>query len=58
VLAKISGPVSKDGVGQFQWKELRFMFEQEANDVETFCQHLVQMEEEVIKKVSASSGLN
>ncbi|AES78102.1 putative FMN-binding split barrel [Medicago truncatula] len=58
VLAKVTGPVSKDGVGQYQWKELRFMFEQEANDVETFCQHLVQMEEEVIKKVSASSGLN
>lgn len=48
----------KDGVGQYQWKEFRFMFKQEANDVEMFCNQLVEMEQEVINKVSASSGLN
>ncbi|XP_058739386.1 uncharacterized protein LOC131611362 [Vicia villosa] len=58
VLAKVTGPVSKDGVGEYQWKEFRFMFEQEANDVEMFCNQLVEMEEEVINKVSVSSGLN
>ncbi|CAI8612042.1 unnamed protein product [Vicia faba] len=58
VLAKVTGPVSKDGVGEYQWKEFRFMFEREANDVEMFCIQLVEMEEEVIKKVSVSSGLN
>ncbi|KAL5057112.1 hypothetical protein RYX36_028716 [Vicia faba] len=58
VLAKVTGPVSKDGVGEYQWKEFRFMFEREANDVEMFCNQLVEMEEEVIKKVSVSSGLN
>ncbi|XP_058753687.1 uncharacterized protein LOC131626868 [Vicia villosa] len=58
VLAKVTGPVLKDGVGQYQWKEFRFMFEQEANDVEMFCNQLVEMEEEVINKVSVSSGLN
>ncbi|CAK8541021.1 unnamed protein product [Lathyrus sativus] len=58
VLAKVTGPVLKDGVGQYQWKEFRFMFEQDANDVEMFCNQLVEMEEEVVNKVSVSSGLN
>ncbi|GAU17804.1 hypothetical protein TSUD_171930 [Trifolium subterraneum] len=58
VLAKVTGPVSNDGVGQYLWKEFRFMFEKEANDVEMFCNQLVEMEQEVINKVSAFSGLN
>lgn len=58
MLAKVTGPVLKDGVGQYQWKEFRFMFEREATDVEMFCNQLVEMEEEVINKVSVSSGLN
>ncbi|KAK2413441.1 hypothetical protein P8452_59084 [Trifolium repens] len=58
VLAKVTGPVSNDGVGQYLWKEFRFMFEKEANDVEMFCNQLVEMEQEVINKISASSGLN
>ena len=57
VLAKVPSPVSKDGIGHYQWKEFRFMFKEEARDVETFCRQLVEMEEEVIKKVSVSSGL-
>ncbi|PNY04668.1 hypothetical protein L195_g001093 [Trifolium pratense] len=58
VLAKVAGPVSNDGVGQYLWEEFRFMFEKEANDVEMFCNNLVEMEQEVINKVSAFSGLN
>ncbi|KAJ1443161.1 heme oxygenase HugZ-like superfamily [Sesbania bispinosa] len=58
VLAKVTSPVLKDGVGHYQWKELRFMFKEEAKDVEMFCHQLVEMEEEVINKVSTSSGLN
>jgi len=48
----------KDGIGDHQWKEFRFMFKDEAKDVEMFFSQLVEMEEEVINKVSASSGLN
>jgi hypothetical protein len=43
---------------QYLWKEFRFMFEKEANDVEMFCNQLVVMEQDVINKVSAASGLN
>ncbi|MED6147469.1 hypothetical protein PIB30_044288 [Stylosanthes scabra] len=55
VLAKVSIP--KDGIDHYQWKEYRFMLKEEAKDVESFCRQLVEMEEEVVKKVSASSGL-
>ncbi|XP_057757054.1 uncharacterized protein LOC130976256 [Arachis stenosperma] len=57
VLAKVSSPIMKDGIGQYQWKEYRFMFKEEAQDVESFCCQLVEMEDEVVKKVSVSSGL-
>ncbi|KAK7340877.1 hypothetical protein VNO77_21594 [Canavalia gladiata] len=57
VLAKVNSPVLKDGISRSQWKEFRFMFKEEANDVEMFCHQLVEMEEEVINKVSTSSGL-
>ncbi|XP_057436432.1 uncharacterized protein LOC130728862 [Lotus japonicus] len=57
VLAKVMSPVLKDGVGHYQWKEFRFMFKEEAKDVEMFCSQLVEMEEEVIYKISTSSGL-
>lgn len=33
------------------------MFKEEAEDVEMFCRQLVEMEEEVVNKVSTSSGL-
>ncbi|MED6143034.1 hypothetical protein PIB30_002856 [Stylosanthes scabra] len=55
VLAKVSSP--KDGIDHYQWKEYRFMLKEEAKDVESFCRQLVEMEDEVVKKVSASSGL-
>ncbi|KAF7825251.1 putative FMN-binding split barrel [Senna tora] len=57
VLGKVPGPVSKDGVGHYQWKEFRFMFKEEANNVETFCRQLVEMEEEALQEVSSYSGL-
>lgn len=57
VLGKVTGPVSKDGFGQYQWKEYRFSLKEEARDVETFCRQLVEMEEEVVKQVSSYSGL-
>ncbi|KAL5569110.1 hypothetical protein UlMin_025685 [Ulmus minor] len=57
VLGKVSSPTLKDGVGEYQWKEYRFPFKEEARDVETFCRQLVEMEEEAVKKVSSYSGL-
>ncbi|XP_019451016.1 PREDICTED: uncharacterized protein LOC109353266 [Lupinus angustifolius] len=57
VLATVPGTVSKEGVGQYRGKEFRFMFKEEANDVEAFCRQLAEMEEEVVDKVSSSSGL-
>lgn len=57
VLGRLPSPVLKDGIGNYEWKEFRFMFKEEANDVETFCRQLVEMEEEAIKEVSSYSGL-
>lgn len=57
VLGKVPSPIVKDGFSQYQWKEFRFPLKEEANDVETFCRQLVEMEEEAVKKVSIYSGL-
>jgi len=57
VLAKVTSPALKNGTSDHQWKEFRFMFKDDANDVEMFFNQLVEMEEEVINKVSISSGL-
>ncbi|KAG2730235.1 hypothetical protein I3843_01G276700 [Carya illinoinensis] len=57
VLGKVPSPLLKDGFSQSQWKEFRFTLKEEANDVETFCRQLVEMEEETVKKVSSYSGL-
>ncbi|KAK3232180.1 hypothetical protein Dsin_004061 [Dipteronia sinensis] len=57
VLGKVPSPVMKEGIGEFQWKEFRFTFKEQATDVESFCRQLVEMEEEVVKKVSSYSGL-
>lgn len=57
MLGKVPSPVVRDGCSQFQWKEFRFTLKEEANDVETFCRQLVEMEEEAVKKVSGYSGL-
>ncbi|KAF5733820.1 hypothetical protein HS088_TW16G00261 [Tripterygium wilfordii] len=57
VLGKVPSQATKDGLGEYHWKEFRFIFKEEAHDIETFCSHLVEMEEEAVKKVSSSSGL-
>ncbi|KAK6145341.1 hypothetical protein DH2020_022161 [Rehmannia glutinosa] len=57
VLGKVLGSVKNDGSRDYRWKELRFTFKDEARDVETFCQHLLEMEEEALKKVSHFSGI-
>lgn len=57
VLGKTLGPVMKDGSHQYLWKEFRFELNEEAKDIESFCQQLVLMEEEALKTVSKFSGL-
>ncbi|KAL2526439.1 hypothetical protein Adt_11493 [Abeliophyllum distichum] len=57
VLGKVFGPVMNNGPQMYQWRELRFMFKEEACDMETFCQRLVEMEEEALKNVSSFSGI-
>lgn len=57
VLGKVLGPTMNDGSRQYQWKEFRFTFKEEACDGETFCRQLVEMEEEALKIVKGSSGL-
>ncbi|XVF75355.1 hypothetical protein PTKIN_Ptkin13bG0181700 [Pterospermum kingtungense] len=57
VLGKVRSKTSEDEVDEYQWKQFRFTFREEAGDVESFCRQLVQMEEEAVKKVSGFSGL-
>lgn len=57
VLGKVLGSVKNDGSREYQWKEFRITFKEEARDVETFCKQLVQMEEEALKNISGFSGL-
>ncbi|XP_077232858.1 uncharacterized protein LOC143872518 [Tasmannia lanceolata] len=57
VLGKVPGVTTKDGLSQYEWREFRFTFKQEARDIETFCRLLVDMEEEALKNVSSYSGL-
>lgn len=57
VLGKVLGPVMNDGSREYQWKEFRFTFKEAVRDVESFCQQLVEMEEEALKTVSSFSGL-
>lgn len=57
VLAKVLGSVKGDGSREYQWKELRFTFNDVASDVETFCQRLLEMEEEAMKKISSITGM-
>ncbi|XP_021739859.1 uncharacterized protein LOC110706269 [Chenopodium quinoa] len=45
------------GGSEYQWKEFRITFEEEADDVESFCSKLVQMEEAALDKVKSCSGL-
>ncbi|XWS74984.1 hypothetical protein CRYUN_Cryun01aG0045700 [Craigia yunnanensis] len=57
ILGKVRSKATNDEVDEYQWKQFRFTFKEEARDVESFCHQLVQMEEEAVKKVSGFSGL-
>ncbi|KAI3470718.1 hypothetical protein Pfo_027381 [Paulownia fortunei] len=57
VLAKVLGSVKHDGSREYQWKQLRFTLKHDACDVETFCQQLLEMEEEALKNISRFSGI-
>ncbi|KAL8102984.1 uncharacterized protein LOC141676672 [Apium graveolens] len=57
VLGKTLGPVMNDGSRQYLWKEFRFELNEEAKDIESFCQQLVLMEAEALKTVSKFSGI-
>ncbi|KAE8718010.1 Prenyltransferase family protein [Hibiscus syriacus] len=57
VLGKVLSKASVDEEAEYQWKQFRIPFKEEARDVESFCQQLMLMEEEAIKMVSSYSGL-
>ncbi|KAL9230561.1 hypothetical protein vseg_005898 [Gypsophila vaccaria] len=52
VLAKVAGDN-----GEYVWKEYRLTLSEEAQDVESFCCRLVEMEEAALDKVKRLSGL-
>ena len=55
VLGKVRSKATGDKAGEYQWKQFRLTFKEEARDIESFCHQLVQMEEEALKKVSSYS---
>lgn len=57
VLGKVLGPIRSDGSREYQWREFRIAFTEEAHTVETFCRQLVEMEEEALKSISNFSGI-
>ena len=57
VLGKVLGPGRADGSREYEWKEFRIIFKEEARHIETFCRQLAQMEEEALKNISSFSGL-
>ncbi|KAG9444937.1 hypothetical protein H6P81_016277 [Aristolochia fimbriata] len=57
VLAKMPSVTTKDGLSHYEWKDLRFSFKEEADDIEGFCHKLVEMEEDALKNLSSFSGL-
>ncbi|KAK6933191.1 hypothetical protein RJ641_036085 [Dillenia turbinata] len=57
VLGKVPSQALKNGLPEYQWKEFRFTFKDAAHDIESFCNQLVEMEEEAVKSVSNFSGL-
>ncbi|XP_010322075.1 uncharacterized protein [Solanum lycopersicum] len=57
VVGKVLGPIRSDGSREYQWRELRIAFREEAHTVETFCRQLVEMEEESLESISNFSGI-
>ncbi|KAK1271004.1 hypothetical protein QJS04_geneDACA021567 [Acorus gramineus] len=57
VFAKVPSVVATEGSDQYQWKDFRFSFREEASDAEAFCHQLVEMEEQVLEEVRSFSGV-
>lgn len=58
VLAKVLETVNNSTSNQqYHWKEFRFNFKEKAQDVESFCRKLVELEEEALERVKSYSGL-
>lgn len=57
VLGKVLCPINVDGCRNYQWEVLRFVFKDEAGDVEAFCSQLLEMEEAALKNMSSFSGV-
>ncbi|KAH0454188.1 hypothetical protein IEQ34_016112 [Dendrobium chrysotoxum] len=59
VLAKVSQSMTSNIQSlEYVWKEFRFSFKEEASDLETFCNLLIGLEEEVLQSVRSYSGLH
>ncbi|XP_042419999.1 uncharacterized protein LOC122008350 [Zingiber officinale] len=56
ILAKVTEGVTSSSVN-YRWKEFRFTFKEEAQDMEAFCNMLVELEEEALRRVKTYSGL-
>ena len=57
MLAKVPSLTAGDGFGQCEWKDFRFTLKNEATNIGDFCQQLMEMEEEVVKRITNYSGL-
>ena len=54
ILAKVP---KSDSSGDHHWKEFRISFKEEVDDVEAFCNMLVEMEAATLTEISSFSGL-
>lgn len=57
MLGKVPSLTVGDGFGQCEWKDFRFTLKNEATNIGDFCQQLMEMEEEVVKRITNYSGL-
>lgn len=58
VIAKVPEKATNSNIiQQYNWKEFRFSFKEEAQDIEAFCCMLVDLEEEALERVKSYSGL-
>lgn len=57
LLGKVPSLAVNGESGQYEWKDFRFTLKNEATDLGAFCEQLMEMEEEVVKRISSYSGL-
>lgn len=57
LLGKVPSLAVNGESGQYEWKDFRFILKNEATDLGAFCEQLMEMEEEVVKRISSYSGL-